>query len=116
MKEINVRDSLRYLKTGTKIARAFKKEGLTMYRAIALMELYSRGKLPRRELKENVGIKNEGQFTRDVITPLIEQDYIEYLKYANPKILRNAQKGKDLVDRVLIECGYSKYQPAEHHS
>lgn len=104
----NIRDPYRYLTEGMRIARAFKKEGLTTNQSITVMNLYQRNYL-RKELMSETELKNEGQFSRDVIMPLKERGYIVSVENVSPKKVGLTEEGKCLVDKVMKKTGYFLY-------
>jgi len=105
--KINFRDANRYFTKGVEILDGFKKQGLTLYQSKAIIELYNKNLL-FQELRKKIEIENSVYFSSNIITPLRKKGYIETKRNCNQRT-RNAmltQKGKNLVEKVLKECGY----------
>jgi len=80
-----------------RIEDVFRREGLTSRQYRALIELYDKD-TPRKDLKKEIGIENNGQLSRDVICSLREKGYIAPRRSGKP--LSITPEGRNLIKKI----------------
>ena len=80
-----------------RIEDVFRREGLTSRQYRALIELCNQD-TPRCDLQKEIGIDNNGQLSRDVLSPLREKGYVAPRRSGKP--ISITPEGRNLMEEI----------------